>query len=275
LAACVPDCHNHAMGADPENPAIEIRDVWTSYTQDGAFVLRGVTLAVPAKSFVALTGSSGAGKTTLLKLINRLTEPLRGSVLVQGNDVAVSDPVRLRRRIGYVFQGVGLFPHMTVAENIGVTPALLKWQTGAIASRVDEMLDLVRLPPTLKARLPGTLSGGQAQRVGIARALAAAPEIVLLDEPFGAVDPITRDALVRDYRALHEALGLTTVMVSHDIMEAILLADRIAVLEAGQLVEYGATGELVAHARSPAVRRLMEMPLRQAERVNRLAGNAS
>lgn len=262
------------MRADPEIPAIEIRDVWTSYTQDEVFVLRGVTLPVAPNSFVALTGSSGSGKTTLLKLINRLTEPRHGTVLVQGDDVAAADPVLLRRRIGYVFQGVGLFPHMTVAENIGITPTLLKWKSDAIAARVDEMLDLVRLPRTLKSRLPGTLSGGQAQRVGIARALAAAPGIVLLDEPFGAVDPITRDALVRDYRALHESLGLTTVMVSHDIMEAILLADRIAVLEAGELVEYGATGELVAHARSPAVRRLMEMPLRQAERVNRLAGNA-
>lgn len=262
------------MRADPEIPAIEFRDVWTSYTQDEAFVLRGVTFPVPPSSFVALTGSSGSGKTTLLKLINRLTQPVRGMVLVQGNDVAAADPVRLRRRIGYVFQGVGLFPHMTVAENIGTTPTLLKWKSDAITARVDEMLDLVRLPRTLKSRLPGTLSGGQAQRVGIARALAAAPGIVLLDEPFGAVDPITRDALVRDYRALHESLGLTTVMVTHDIMEAILLADRIAVLEAGKLVEYGATGELVAHARSPAVRRLMEMPLRQAERVNRLAGNA-
>jgi len=262
------------MGDAPETPAIEIRDVWTSYTRDGVFVLRGISLRIPANSFVALTGSSGSGKTTLLKLINRLTEPVRGSVLVQGNDVGVCDPVLLRRGIGYAFQGVGLFPHLTVAENISVTPALLKWTSEAIAVRVDEMLDLVRLPRALKARLPSTLSGGQAQRVGIARALAAAPKIVLLDEPFGAVDPITRDALVRDYRALHDALGLTTVMVSHDIMEAILLADRVAVLEAGELVEYGATGELVAHARSPAVRRLMEMPLRQAERVNRLAGNA-
>jgi osmoprotectant transport system ATP-binding protein len=262
------------MGDAPENPAIEIRDVWTSYTQDEVYVLRGVSLPIPANSFVALTGSSGSGKTTLLKLINRLTEPVRGQVLVQGGDVAVCDPVLLRRGIGYAFQGVGLFPHLTVAENIGVTPALLKWKSEAIAARVDEMLDLVRLPRALKTRLPSTLSGGQAQRVGIARALAAAPKIVLLDEPFGAVDPITRDALVRDYRALHDALGLTTVMVSHDIMEAILLADRVAVLEAGELVEYGATGELVAHARSPAVRRLMEMPLRQAERVNRLAGNA-
>src|SRR4029077_1872073 len=175
----------------------------TSYTQDEVFVLRGVSLPIPANSFVALTGSSGSGKTTLLKLINRLTEPVRGSVLVHGDDVAISDPVRLRRGIGYAFQGVGLFPHLTVAENIGVTPALLKWKSEAIAARVDEMLDLVRLPRELKLRLPGTLSGGQAQRVGIARALAAAPKIVLLDEPFGAVDPITRDALVRDYRALH------------------------------------------------------------------------
>lgn len=262
------------MTDDRQTPAIEIRDVWKSYGTDGAFALSGVTLSVVSGAFVALTGSSGAGKTTLLKLINRLVEPSRGEVRVWAENVAAVDPVLLRRRIGYVFQGVGLFPHLTVAENIGITPGLLKWKQTAIASRVDELLDLVRLPRALKSRSPATLSGGQAQRVGIARALAARPGIVLLDEPFGAVDPITRDALARDYRALHEALGLTTVMVSHDIMEAILLADRLAVMENGKLVEYGATPELVRDAHHPAVRRLMEMPLRQAEQVHRLAGSA-
>jgi osmoprotectant transport system ATP-binding protein len=196
-------------------------------------------------------------------------------VLVNGEDVALVDPVQLRRRIGYVFQGVGLFPHLTVTENIGVTLALLKWRRDAITVRVDELLDLVRLPHSISERLPSSLSGGQAQRVGVARALAASPDIVLMDEPFGAVDPITRDALARDYRALHDRLGLTTVMVSHDLMESVLLADRLAVLEAGELVEYGETGELLAHARHASVRQLMEMPLRQAERVNRIAGLAA
>ncbi len=260
------------MTGNSANPAIEIDEVWKSYSPDGAFVLRGVSLAITPRSFVALTGTSGSGKTTLLKLINRLIEPSRGTVRVEGADVAAANPVLLRRRVGYVFQGVGLFPHLTVAENIAITPSLLKWDKPAIRARVDELLDLVQLPRALQTRLPATLSGGQAQRVGLARALAARPGIVLMDEPFGAVDPITRDALGRDYRALHEALGLTTIMVSHDIMEAVLLADRIAVMEMGELVEYGATADLLARPRHDSVRRLMQMPLNQAERVGRLAG---
>lgn len=260
------------MTGNSAKPAIEIDEVWKAYSPDGAFVLRDVSLAIEARSFVALTGISGSGKTTLLKLINRLIEPSRGIVRVDGADVAASNPVLLRRRIGYVFQGVGLFPHLTVAENIAITPALLKWDKAAIAARVDELLDLMQLPRVLKARLPATLSGGQAQRVGLARALAARPGIVLMDEPFGAVDPITRDTLGRDYRALHDALGLTTIMVSHDIVEAVLLADRIAVMDTGELVEYGATTDLLARPRHESVRRLMQMPLDQAERVGRLAG---
>lgn len=260
------------MTGSSAKPAIEIDEVWKAYSPDGPFVLRGVSLAVESRSFVALTGTSGSGKTTLLKLINRLIEPSRGTVRVNGADVAATDAVLLRRRIGYVFQGVGLFPHLTVAENIAITPTLLKWDRSAIAQRVDELLDLVQLPRSLKSRLPATLSGGQAQRVGLARALAARPGIVLMDEPFGAVDPITRDALGRDYRALHDALGLTTIMVSHDIMEAVLLADKIAVMETGELVEYGATADLLARPRHDSVRRLMQMPLDQAERVGRMAG---
>ncbi len=267
-------CHNPPMTGGAAKLAIEIDDVWKSYPPGGNFVLQGVSIAVPSGSFVALTGTSGSGKTTLLKLVNRLIEPTRGRVLVQGKNVASANPERLRRRIGYVFQGVGLFPHLTVAENIGITLSLLKRERSAIAARVDEMLELVRLPRAIRSRLPSTLSGGQAQRVGVARALAANPKIVLMDEPFGAVDPVTRDALASDYRGLHEALGLTTVMVTHDMMEAVLLADRIAVLEAGKLIEYGATGDLLSHAQDPSVRRLMQMPLRQAERVNRLAGLA-
>jgi osmoprotectant transport system ATP-binding protein len=267
-------CHNPLMTEAPPEPAIEIDNVWKSYAPGGNFALRGVSISVQYGSFVALTGTSGSGKTTLLKLINRLTEPSRGRICVQGEDVATVDAVNLRRRIGYVFQGVGLFPHLTVAENIGITLSLLKWEQRAIAARVDKMLELVRLPQSIRSRLPVSLSGGQAQRVGVARALAAKPNTVLMDEPFGAVDPVTRDALASDYRALHDALGLTTVMVTHDMMEAVLLADRIAVLEAGELVEYGATGDLLVHAKNASVRRLMQMPLRQAERVNRLAGLA-
>jgi osmoprotectant transport system ATP-binding protein len=270
LARC---CHNAAMSNAGEY-AIEIEHVWKMYAPGTEFALRDISMAIARESFVALTGPSGAGKTTLLKLINRLSEPTRGTIRVAGEDVSAGDPVRLRRSIGYVFQRVGLFPHLTVAENIGITPRLLLWPDDKIAARVDEMLDLVRLPRAIKERLPRSLSGGQAQRVGVARALAARPSIVLMDEPFGAVDPITRDALARDYRALHGELKLTTVMVSHDMMEAILLADRIAVLDAGELVEYGVIGDLLKGAHSPSVRRLMQMPLEQAERVHRLAAGA-
>jgi osmoprotectant transport system ATP-binding protein len=251
-----------------------LRDVAKSY--DGLPALRGVSLDVPAGTFLAVVGASGSGKTTLLKLINRLIEPTSGRITVAGEDAASQDAVRLRRRIGYVFQGVGLFPHLTVAQNIAVTPRLLAWDTASIAARVDEMLDLVRLPRALAGVLPERLSGGQAQRVGVARALAAHPRIVLMDEPFGAVDQITRDALARDYRALHDALGLTTLMITHDVSEAVLMADRIAVLDHGELVEAGTPQELLAHPRDPLVRELMAMPQRQAERVRQLreAGSA-
>lgn len=242
---------------------------------DGRGAVRGVSLAVGKGEFLALIGTSGAGKTTLLKLINRLVEPTRGTLRVDGADIAATDPVRLRRGIGYVFQGIGLFPHLTVAENIAVTLRLLGWQKADIAARVSEMLDLVRLPRDLAARLPATLSGGQAQRVGVARALAAKPSIMLMDEPFGAVDPLTRDALARDYRTLHDALGLTTVLVTHDVLEAVLLADRIAVMEAGDLVETGTTQALLTDAKTEAARALMDMPRRQSERVNRLSSGAA
>jgi osmoprotectant transport system ATP-binding protein len=250
--------------------AIDIRDAWKSYDGGTHFALQGVTLAVARREFLALIGTSGSGKTTLLKLINRLVEPTRGTVEVDGKSVAGGEPAHLRRRIGYVFQGVGLFPHMTVAQNIAVTLRLLRWDRRTIATRVHELLELVRLPQDLAGRFPATLSGGQSQRVGVARALAAKPSIVLMDEPFGAVDPITRDALARDYRALHDELGLTTVMVTHDVLEAVLLADRIAVMEDGELVESGPTAALLANAQRSSVRALMDMPRRQAERIGAL-----
>jgi osmoprotectant transport system ATP-binding protein len=254
--------------------AIEIEDVWKSYDGDAAFVLRGISLIAEAGEFLALVGTSGSGKTTLLKLVNRLIEPSRGTVRVDGEDVGSGDPVQLRRRIGYVFQGVGLFPHLTVSENIAITLRLLGWEEQRVRARVGEMLELVRLPHDLAARLPDTLSGGQAQRVGVARALAAKPHIVLMDEPFGAVDPITRDLLARDYRALHDALGITTVMVTHDVIEAVLLADRIAVIDAGTLVETGSPRDLLMNPKNSYVQRLMAMPHRQAERIAALSAPA-
>src|ERR1700733_10710735 len=188
-----------------------------------------VSLDVAEGELLAIVGGSGSGKTTLLRLPNKPTHPHHRPTTVEGEDVQPADPVSLRRRIGYVFQSGGLFPHISVAGNIGITPKLLGTPAAEIAARVDELLDLVRLDRVQhRDRLPQELSGGQRQRVSVARALAAKPRIVLMDEPFGALDPLTRDALGDDYRALHRKLGLTTVMITHDMTEAILLADRVA-----------------------------------------------
>lgn len=232
-----------------------------------ATALAGVSLSVARGGFVALVGGSGSGKTTLLKTINGLVRPDAGAIAVQGEDVAAAEPFRLRRRIGYVFQEVGLFPHLTVAENIAITPKLLGWDRAKIAARVATLLDLVALPSEMGGRAPAALSGGQRQRVGVARALAAEPAIVLMDEPFGALDPLTRDALGSDYRALHERLGLTTVMVTHDMAEAVLLADRVVVLKDGRVLADGRPAELLATATDPHVLALLEAPRRQAERL--------
>ncbi|MFN3857051.1 MAG: ATP-binding cassette domain-containing protein [Caulobacter sp.] len=226
-----------------------------------------VSLSIPSGQFVAVVGASGSGKTTLMKLINRLAEPEAGEVRVEGRSVQELDPVRLRRRIGYVFQGVGLFPHMTVAENIGVTPRLEGWDAADITARVTELLALVGLPADYARRLPDQLSGGERQRVGVARALAARPGILLMDEPFGALDPVTRDGLGRACRALHEQLGLTTVMVTHDVQEAILLADRIVVMAGGRILADNTPGALMAGHPDPVVAELMAMPARQAREV--------
>ncbi|MFO1111958.1 MAG: ATP-binding cassette domain-containing protein [Bradyrhizobium sp.] len=227
-----------------------------------------VSLSVAAGEFLAIVGGSGSGKTTLLRLANRLIEADGGTITVEGQDVREADPILLRRRIGYVFQSGALFPHMSVAGNIGITPQLLGWPAAEIAARVDELLDLVRLErAAYRDRLPHELSGGQRQRVGVARALAAKPRIVLMDEPFGALDPLTRDALGDDYRELHRKLGLTTVMITHDMTEAILLADRIAVMRAGKLLAQGSPAELAASA-NEYVGELLRTPRRQAERLN-------
>jgi osmoprotectant transport system ATP-binding protein len=229
-----------------------------------------VSLDVAQGEFLAIVGGSGSGKTTLLRLANRLIDADSGSVSVEGEDVRAADPIQLRRRIGYVFQSGGLFPHMSVAANIGITPKLLGTPATEISSRVDELLDLIRLEPgRYRDRLPHELSGGERQRVGVARALAARPKIVLMDEPFGALDPLTRDALGDDYRALHRKLGLTTVMITHDMTEAILLADRIAVMRGGRLMAQGAPGEL-SDSTDAYVGELLRTPRRQAERLKML-----
>jgi osmoprotectant transport system ATP-binding protein len=229
-----------------------------------------VSLDVAEGEFLAIVGGSGSGKTTLLRLANRLIEADSGRITVEGEDVRGVDPVALRRRIGYVFQSGGLFPHFSVAGNIGITPKLAGTPAAAISTRVDELLDLVRLDRAqYRDRFPHELSGGERQRVGVARALAARPKIVLMDEPFGALDPLTRDALGDDYRALHSKLGLTTVMITHDMTEAILLADRIAVMRAGRLLAQGTPAQLSKNT-DVYVGELLRTPRRQAERLNAL-----
>ena len=232
---------------------------------DGPPALDDVSLSVATGELRAVVGASGSGKTTLLRLINRLDDPSSGAVRIGGLDAASVDPVALRRRIGYVFQEVGLFPHMTVAENIAITPRLLGWERARTAARVDELLGLVRLGVNYRSRLPHQLSGGERQRVGVARALAAGPEMVLMDEPFAALDPLTREALGRDYRTLHDKLGLTTLMITHDMVEALELADRISVLRGGVIVADGPPAALIDHDH-PYVKELMQTPRRLAER---------
>jgi len=256
----------------PTQPLIAYSDVSKIFAgrgEDRVVAVDHVSLEVAAGEFLAIVGTSGSGKTTLLRLANRLTEADQGTISVEGEDVRALDPVALRRRIGYVFQSGGLFPHMSVAANVGITPKLLGWRPDAIAARSDELLDLVRLDGNHRDRLPHELSGGQRQRVGVARALAAKPNIVLMDEPFGALDPLTRDALRDDYRALHERLTLTTVMITHDMAEALLLADRIAVMHAGKLLALGTPAGLSKSA-DAYVADLLRTPRREAERLNAL-----
>jgi osmoprotectant transport system ATP-binding protein len=212
----------------------------------GTVALDDLTLTVPAGEICALVGPSGGGKTTALKSVNRLIEPTSGRVLVDGTDVMHVEPVALRRRIGYVIQNVGLFPHRTVAENVATVPELLGWARERIGERVTELLELVGLDPSRYARrYPAQLSGGERQRVGVARALAAEPPVMLMDEPFAAVDPIVRERLQDEFLRIHERIGMTVLFVTHDIDEAIKMGDRVAVLQGGRLAQYAPPGELL------------------------------
>ncbi|SMQ75868.1 osmoprotectant transport system ATP-binding protein [Altererythrobacter xiamenensis] len=224
-----------------------------------------VSRSIAAGSFVALVGASGSGKSTLLKMVNALEAPSEGRVMFEGEDVTALDPPTLRRRIGYVFQGIGLFPHMSVAENIAIGPRL--GGESLTRARIAELLELVELEADLAARMPDELSGGQRQRVGVARALANDPHLLLMDEPFGALDPITRDALGERVRALHERLGLTTVMVTHDMAEALLLADRVLVMDAGCIVADETPGGLLAGKGGEIAQGLVAVPRAQAEKL--------
>ncbi len=216
--------------------------------QTGVRVVDDVTLDVAAGAFVVLLGPSGCGKTTLLKTVNRLIEPTSGCVSVDGNDVRSLEPTALRRGIGYVIQQVGLFPHMSIAENVAVVPSLLGWPAQRIQARVDEMLDLVRLPPAeFASRFPTALSGGQQQRVGLARALAADPPILLMDEPFGALDAIERLRLQSEMAALQRRLHKTVLFVTHDVDEALRLADAIVVMRKGRVVQHATPLDILTH----------------------------
>ena len=243
-------------------PQVTLRGIAKAYGDIRA--LDDVSLDVTAGAFVALVGSSGSGKSTLLRTINRLVVPDTGTIEIDGLDARKSEPHLLRRRIGHVIQGVGLFPHMTVAANILIGPRIAGQDEGG---RVEELLDLVDLPRDFASRMPATLSGGQAQRVGIARALATAPGLMLLDEPFGALDPVTRDALGRSYRALHERLGLTSILVTHDMAEALLLADRVIVLVGGRIAADCAPGELLRGEGGAAAQALVAVPKAQSARL--------
>jgi osmoprotectant transport system ATP-binding protein len=253
-----------------DEPVVELRGVSKSFDTGQAFAVRDVTLSIARGSFVAIIGGSGSGKTTLLKTINRLIEPDRGEVTIAGSAVSSVLPHELRRRVGYVFQEVGLFPHMSVGENIAITPRLLGWTPARITVRLAELIELVGLPREYLKRMPSELSGGQRQRVGFARALAAEPAIMLMDEPFGALDPVTRDAIGTEYRRIHEKMGLCTLMVTHDVMEAALLADRIVVMRQGEIVADGTPAALMQHHDDAGVRELVDMPWRQSQRIRRL-----
>ncbi len=257
--------------SDP--PRIALENVEKRFWGEQTAAVTGVDLRVPAGEFCVLLGESGCGKTTTLKLVNRLLDPTAGTVRIDGEPAASLDPIELRRRIGYVFQGIGLFPHWTVAENVGVVPRLLGWDHTRIAERTSQLLERVRLGSELALRFPHELSGGQQQRVGVARALAAEPQILLADEPFGALDPITREALGGELREIHAELSLTTLLVTHDVVEALRLGDRIVVMRGGAVIEAGTPRE-VARSREPYVAELMRLPREQIAELERLLGES-
>ena len=252
------------MPAQSTGPAVAFERVTKRYDDTAAAAVDDVTLTVAAGSFVALVGTSGSGKSTLMKTVNRLVAPTDGRVTLDGADVTDGPAPLLRRRIGYVFQNVGLFPHLSVEENIALP---LRIAGRSEPERVAAMLDLVELPRDMVRRRPAALSGGQRQRVGVARALVTRPGLLLMDEPFGALDPVTREALAQAVKRLHGELALTTIMVTHDMAEALLLADRVLVMERGRVVADATPSGLLAGEGGATADALVAVPRAQAERL--------
>jgi osmoprotectant transport system ATP-binding protein len=243
---------------------IVLRNVSKSFDGGKTFAVRDVSLEVPENKTLVLVGSSGSGKTTAMKMINRLIDSTSGAIEVDGRNIEKQNPIELRRTIGYVFQGVGLFPHMTVEKNVTLVPRLLGWSNSKQRERARELLEMVGLDPEQYAgRYPDELSGGQQQRVGVARALGADPDYLLMDEPFGALDAVTRDALQQELLQLKKQLQKTIIFVTHDIFEALVLGDQIAVLHEGKLQQIGPKEELVKNPASQFVRELFEKPAQQ------------
>jgi osmoprotectant transport system ATP-binding protein len=241
-----------------EPAELEFRDVVKRYPGAERPAVDHLSLTVPAGDICVLVGPSGCGKTTAMRMVNRMIDITDGDILLGGDSVRAADPVRLRREIGYVIQQIGLFPHATIGDNIGTVPRLLGWEKARIRARIDELLDLVGLEHELRDRYPAQLSGGQRQRVGVARALAADPPLMLMDEPFGAIDPINRGRLQDEFLRLQAEIRKTIVFVTHDIDEAIKMGDRVAIMrQGGELVQYGPPEEILTRPADEFVARFV------------------
>ncbi len=250
----------------PNGPEVRFERVTKRF--GGVDAVAGVDCTIAPGSFVALVGGSGAGKSTLLRMVNRLEMPSEGRVTIDGRDVSEGPAPLLRRKIGYVFQSIGLMPHMSVAENIALVPRI----AGDPAPDVAALLEMVDLPADVARRAPDALSGGQRQRVGVARALATGAKLMLLDEPLGALDPVTRDGIGQRYRDLHRRLGLTSIMVTHDMAEALLLADRIIVMAKGRIVGDATPADMLGGKAGAEADALVAVPARQAQAIEALRG---
>lgn len=246
--------------------AIEYQSVCKKFTGNDYYSVDHVSAEIDEGEFITILGSSGCGKTTLLKMTNRLYEPTEGRVVLFGEDISSVDPVVVRRRMGYVIQQVGLFPHMTIEENIAAIPKILKWDRERIDARVTELLKMVGLdPPEYRKRYPSQLSGGQQQRIGLARALVTDPKIMLLDEPFGAIDAITRLNLQNELKRIHDGTGKTFLLVTHDINEAFKLGNRVMIMNEGRLLQFDTPREIVQHPKGKFVETLIRSARDQEE----------